>query len=438
MTSSDATTPVPPAAAPDSASLSLADATVHPRMKPAVRPRNTSAVVLAALTVVVVAYCVTVLSFFISGGHDAVAFSSTGGFFVLPALIAGVLLAVFNLLGATRGWLPALAGGLGAGIVGALLGSAVNFAASVRGLFDSEFVVELFSSLVSFNLIFVLSVAVTSALLGPRVFRAVIQFRTIGRRVGERHVALVRIPASNLSDAELTHIDRIPVNSDLADQQWDNYCAALDAEGWETIEVPAAPDMADSVFIEDSVVMFGELAVITRPGAESRSGEIVGAEQAVRELGGLQIERIEAPGTLDGGDVLKVGKTVYVGRSLRTNAEAIRQLRVLLTPHGYTVVAVPLTKALHLKTSVTALPDGTVIGWAPFVDHPELFDRFLAMPEEAGAAVVVLSADTVLMSASAPRSAALIADLGYRVVTVDISEFEKLEGCVTCLSVRVR
>ncbi|AMB60268.1 N(G),N(G)-dimethylarginine dimethylaminohydrolase [Microterricola viridarii] len=263
-------------------------------------------------------------------------------------------------------------------------------------------------------------------------------FRTIGRRTGERHVALVRIPASNLADGELTHIDRIPVNIELADQQWDNYCAALDAEGWETIEVPAAPEMADSVFIEDAVVMFGELAVITNPGAESRSGEIVGAEQAVRELGGLMIQRISAPGTLDGGDVLKIGMTVYVGRSLRTNAEGIRQLRVMLAPHGYTVVAVPLSKALHLKSSVTALPDGTVIGWAPVVDHPELFDRFLAMPEESGAAVVVLSPDTVLMAASAPQSAALIADLGYRVVTVDISEFEKLEGCVTCLSVRVR
>jgi dimethylargininase len=136
--------------------------------------------------------------------------------------------------------------------------------------------------------------------------------------------------------------------------------------------------------------------------------------------------------------VLKVGTTVYVGRGGRTNAAGIRQLRSILTPLGYTLVAVPMTKTLHLKSAVTALPDGTVIGWADVVDDPRLFDRFLPMPEEGGAHVVVLDEETVLMASSAPQSAALIEQLGYRVVAVDISEFEKLEGCVTCLSVRVR
>lgn len=458
MTSSDATTPEPretpepssTAATHDAAQqhvythLAQAGATTHGAPAPVAvtartgQPRGVFAAVVSAVVVALIAYAITVLGYFLSSGQVAEALTQFGGFFVLPALIAAVLLAVFYLLGASRSWLPALGGGLGAGIVGALLGSAVLVAGASRSILDAELVVYLFGSLLGFNLLFVLAVAAASAVMGPRVSAAVLGYRTIGRRTGERHVALVRIPASNLADGELTHIDRIPVNVELADQQWDNYCAALDAEGWETIEVPAAPDMADSVFIEDAVVMFGEVAVISSPGAESRRGEISGAEQAVRELGGLTIERIVAPGTLDGGDVLKVGTTVYVGRSLRTNAEAIRQLRALLAPHGYTVVAVPLTKALHLKTAVTALPDGTIIGWEPFVDNVSMFDRFLPMPEAEGSAVVVLSEDTVLMSASAPRSAALIADLGYRVVTVDISEFEKLEGCVTCLSVRVR
>jgi dimethylargininase len=170
---------------------------------------------------------------------------------------------------------------------------------------------------------------------------------------------------------------------------------------------------------------------------ESRRGEIAGAEKAAKDFG-LDIARIEFPGTLDGGDVLKVGTTVYVGRSDRTNAEGIRQLRAIVGALGYVVVAVPMTKALHLKSAVTALPDGTVIGFAPLVDDPSLFHRFLPVPEAEGAAVVVLSDDTVLMSGSAPRSAELIAELGYRVLTTEMSEFEKLEGCVTCLSVRVR
>lgn len=181
--------------------------------------------------------------------------------------------------------------------------------------------------------------------------------------------------------------------------------------------------MADSVFLEDAVVVFGDHAVLTRPGAESRRGETAAAEEAALALD-LTLHRIEAPGTLEGGDVLTVGSTVYVGRGGRTNAEGIAQLRALLRPLGLTVVAVPLTRALHLKSAVTALPDGTVIGWEPVVDEPRLFPSFLPMPEEPGAHVVVLDPDTLLMAASAPESAALLRDLGYTVVTVDISEFE--------------
>ena len=252
-----------------------------------------------------------------------------------------------------------------------------------------------------------------------------------------RSVALIRRPASNLAEGEVTHIERSPVNTELAAEQWQSYVDALTATGWTTVEVHAADDLADSVFVEDAVVMFGSTAVLTSPGAESRRGEIEGVESTVSELG-QTIERITLPGTLDGGDVLKVGTTVFVGRGGRTNAEGIRQLRAIVSPLGYTVVAVPITKVLHLKSAVTALPDGTIIGYAPLVDDPAIFGRFLAMPEEGGAHVVELAPDTVLMAASAPQSAQLIREFGYTVVTVDISEFEKLEGCVTCLSVRVR
>ena len=150
------------------------------------------------------------------------------------------------------------------------------------------------------------------------------------------------------------------------------------------------------------------------------------------------MNRIHAPGTLDGGDVLKVGDTIYVGRGGRTNAEGIRQLRRILEPLGATVVAVPLTKVLHLKSAVTALPDGSIIGYAPLVDDPQLFPRFVSVPEESGAHVVLLGGGKLLMAADCPGSAELFTQLGYTPVTVDISEFEKLEGCVTCLSVRIR
>ena len=127
-----------------------------------------------------------------------------------------------------------------------------------------------------------------------------------------------------------------------------------------------------------------------------------------------------------------------MGLSARTSRAAVDELRELLAPRGWAVTGVPLAKVLHLKSAVTALPDGTVIGYRPLVDDVRVFEAFLDVPEEGGAHVVVLDDATVLMSAHAPRTAELFRARGLAVVTTDISEFEKLEGCVTCLSVRVR
>ncbi|MDQ1732697.1 MAG: dimethylargininase [Pseudonocardiales bacterium] len=249
--------------------------------------------------------------------------------------------------------------------------------------------------------------------------------------------ALVRRPAPILDRGITTHIDRTPVDLALAERQWQGYVGALSDAGWDIVEVAPAADCPDSVFVEDSVVMYGSLAVLTSPGADSRRDEIAGTAKAIAELGYRSVA-IELPGTLDGGDVLKIGPQLYVGRGGRTNAEGVRQLRAALSPLGASVTAVPLSKALHLKSAVTALPDGTVIGYTPVVDDPAFFPRYLAMPEEPGAHVVDLGEGRLLISAAAPRSAALVHDLGYTPVPVEISEFEKLEGCVTCLSVRLR
>lgn len=250
-------------------------------------------------------------------------------------------------------------------------------------------------------------------------------------------IALVRKPGPRLNEGLVDHIERVPVDLPLALEQWQGYVDALHEAGWTTREVAPADDCPDAVFVEDSVVMFRNVAVSTHPGAASRRGEVAGTRAAVEELG-CSLNRIKDPGTLDGGDILKVGDTVYVGQGGRTNPAGIAQLRAILTPLGAKVVTVPVTKVLHLKTAVTALPDGTVIGYPDFVDNPAIFERFLPVPEEHGTAVLCLSGSHLLMSASAPRSAELIRGLGYDVTTVEITEFEKLEGCVTCLSVRLR
>lgn len=252
-----------------------------------------------------------------------------------------------------------------------------------------------------------------------------------------RPVALVREPSPRLADGLVTHIERSPIDVDLALRQWEAYVQVLREHDWHVVPVPPAPECADSVFVEDAVLMYRNVAIITRPGALERRGETPAVEAVVEALG-CSINRIREPGTLDGGDVLKVGDTLYVGRGGRTNGEGIRQLRAIVEPLGATVVAVPLTKVLHLKSAVTALPDGTIIGYLPVIDDVSMFPRFVPMPEEAGAHVVHLGDDRLLMAADCPRSAALLTDLGYRPVEVDISEFVKLEGCVTCLSVRLR
>jgi dimethylargininase len=248
---------------------------------------------------------------------------------------------------------------------------------------------------------------------------------------------LVRRPSPRLAEGELTHIERVPVDADLALEQWKRYVDVYRVRGWEVIDVAPADDHADGVFVEDAVVMFGDIAVITRPGADSRRGEIETARETL-EAAGIPYLQIAEPGTLDGGDVLKVGRTVYVGQTLRTNHEGIAQLRDLLAPRGWEVVAVPVTKVLHLKSGVTALPDGTIVGYEPLVDDPSVYPAFIGVPEEHGTAVVVLDEGTVLMSSDAPLTAHLFRERGLEVLTTPISEFEKLEGCVTCLSVRVR
>lgn len=235
----------------------------------------------------------------------------------------------------------------------------------------------------------------------------------------------------------MTHQVRVPVDVGLAVQQWESYVAALRGAGWQIAEVDPIDECPDAVFIEDAFVGFGDLAVITRPGAESRRGETSGAERAARAIG-LQIHRITEPATLDGGDVLKVGRTVYVGVGGRTNVEGVAQLTGMLEPDGWTMQPVPISRVLHLKSAVTALPDGMVIGYPQLVDDRTVFERFLAVPEPAGAHVVLLGDDRLLMSSEAPRSAELFRSMGYDPIEVDISEFEKLEGCVTCLSVRIR
>ena len=395
--------------------------------RPLTLSRRVAAAVLAGFAIALATHVANLLVFFVVNGSVADNIVPISDFFAVSTVVLFVLVTVGALLGGLRSWPIALATGLVAGALAAFAGGA--FSVVTANAWSADAVGLVLASLIGTNLLYLVAAAAAAATMGRAVWGAVAS-------LPRRPIALVRKPSSRLAEGQVTHIDRVAIDPVLADEQWENYVLALESEGFETVEVPVSDDHPDSVFVEDTIVVFGGTAVIASPGAESRRGETDALAPLARRRG-LRVASIQLPGTLDGGDVLKVGMTVYVGRGGRTNAEGIAQLRAIVSPLGYTVVAVLVKKVLHLKSAVTALPDGTVVGYLKHVDAPQAFDRFLALPEP-GAAVVVLSEDTVLMADSAPKSIALIEDLGYRVVAVDVSEFEKLEGCVTCLSVRIR
>ncbi len=396
--------------------------------------RALSAALVAAGVSAILGLLFSVLTLFSANQPGAAVLVTLLNYWTVHTLVAFVLLAALAGTGFYRRLWTTIVGSVAAAVVGALAGSligALGQGATVTG----DIVGPLLETLLGLNLMFVLGVSLASVLLGRRLWIRLVGSDDADAGSRER-IALVRIPSSRLADGELTHLERQPVDAELADQQWERYVLAFEERGWATREVPPADDHPDSVFIEDAVLVLGDTAVLLTSGADSRRGERTGVERALEEMD-LTVTSIDLPATIDGGDVLEVGRTIYVGASGRTNAAGIQRLREIARPLGYSVVGVPVTRTLHLKSQVTALPDGTVIGYEPLVDEPRLFPSFLAVPEAEGAAVVVLDDDTLLISAAAPRTAEMLRSLGYEVVPVDVSEFEKLEGCVTCLSVRI-
>jgi len=246
--------------------------------------------------------------------------------------------------------------------------------------------------------------------------------------------ALVREVSPDLGDAQLTFVHRQPVDIEVARRQHDGYVGCLASLGLDIVRLPPAPEHPDGVFVEDAVVLIDSVAVLTRPGASSRRAE-VGSVRAAVEARGLAVASIEAPGTLDGGDILQIGQTVHVGRTTRTNQAGIEQLTALVEPLGRHVIPVDVRDALHLKTAATALPDATIIASLDRVDLGAFAGReVIAAPEPAGANVLLFG-DTVIVSAAAPATAAIVRKRGFAVQTVEITELEKAEAGPTCLTV---
>ena len=247
-------------------------------------------------------------------------------------------------------------------------------------------------------------------------------------------VAITRPTGTELGDCELTHVDRVPIDVERARAQHSDYLGVLRSLGVKVVELPRLPGHPDAVFVEDTALVLPEVAVLLRPGAVSRRGEVPSMATALADY--RELREMGTPATLDGGDVIVFGKNVLVGQTTRSNPAGIAALADLLSPFGYTVEAVPVYGVLHLKSAATVVDDETLIVFSPSVDLTAFGARLLqAHPDEPQGANVVRVGDTLLVDASAPRTMAMLGAFVDNIAGVHVDEFAKAEGAISCKGV---
>lgn len=247
-------------------------------------------------------------------------------------------------------------------------------------------------------------------------------------------VAITRRVSPGIERCELTHLAREAIDIDVAGEQHRQYERCLAGLGCEIHRLSVEPELPDSVFVEDTAIVLDELAILTRPGAESRRRETASVAQALRAY--RELRHIESPGTLDGGDVLRVGQRMYVGLSGRSNRAGVEQLRGFVEALGYTVEAVEMGGCLHLKSAVTQVGPNTLLLNRAWVDASvfggmELVD---VAPTEPMGGNALLVGQAVVYPLAYSRTRKRLEDRGIEVRAVDVSELAKAEGGVTCCS----
>jgi dimethylargininase len=247
-------------------------------------------------------------------------------------------------------------------------------------------------------------------------------------------IAFVREVSPSLAACELSFLERAPIDVERAREQHAHYAAELTALGCSIEWLAPLPANADAVFVEDTAVVLPEVAVITRPGVASRRGEV---ESVAASLASHRpLRRIAAPGSLEGGDVVLIGRKLYVGASRRSNAAGIEQLRVALAPFGYRVASVALRDCLHLKSACTFIPPDILLVNPAWVD-PKVFDvrTVVGVDEGEAFAANTLSVQGVtLVSAAFPRTEQRLREAGVTTRALDVSELQKAEAALTCMS----
>ena len=251
-------------------------------------------------------------------------------------------------------------------------------------------------------------------------------------------IAITREVSPRFNECEITHIDRTTIDLDIALAQHHEYVKVLKTLVCNVIELPAEADLPDSVFVEDTAFILPEAAIITRPGADSRKPETDSIVRALKPL--IKLVYVREPATVDGGDVLVLGKKIYVGLSTRSNQEAIDQLNKALGEYGYVVTGVQLHDCLHLKSAITRVDDTTLLINKRWVDthHFENFDWIEVDPAEPFAANCLPIVESIIFPTAFPKTRAKLEERGYKIVTVDVSELAKAEGALTCCSLIIQ
>jgi dimethylargininase len=251
---------------------------------------------------------------------------------------------------------------------------------------------------------------------------------------GAAWIALTREVSPTLERCELTHLGRESIDLERARAQHRAYEEALRALGCDVRRLPPQPDRPDAVFVEDTAVVLDDLAVITRPGAASRRGEVAFVAESLRPF--RPLHEIRAPATLDGGDVLVVDREVFVGLSTRTNEEGARQLAEALVPRGYAVRPLAVHACLHLKSAVTRVGPSVVLLNPDWIEARAFsaYERVEVDPAEPWGANALAVGDGVLYAAAHPLTRDRLLARGLDVRTVDVSELAKAEGALTCCS----
>lgn len=250
-------------------------------------------------------------------------------------------------------------------------------------------------------------------------------------------IAITRKISRNINMCQLTHINRVPININRAIEQHNTYEKTLKLLGVNVISLPQLDEYPDSVFVEDCAFVVDECAIITRPGAPSRLHEPKYLENTLAKYR-KNLKYIVEPGILDGGDILRIGKEIYVGLSNRSNIAAVHQLQSYLEPHNYQVTAIPLSLCLHLKSAATVIGNRTLLVNPKWINKNDFANDIVFIDvdesENHAANAILLPCDTIVYSTSFPKTSAKLTNYGFNIVHIPTDELSKAEGAISCCS----